>query len=164
MEKVIFSVETAVGEPMQSSETHLKPSWGSKFKQANSLGFHLGSDTLVYLFLHEGLFAGNPAEVNSLLQSDGVVAYIISCEGQEWTVKTEMTADNHFGLIVYTTSGKPYLAGELDVDLAGRWSAKFATLYPGIRNKKKCSLQGGVRGGTGQKTDAQIGGTCSVSF
>lgn len=164
MAQPLFSVEKAVGEASVPITVKLNPEWGQYFSHNNALQFRLGPNTNAYLFLHEHLQSSDPKQVTELLGKDSIAAYILNCEGQEWVIKTESTANGKFGLIVYTAKGKPYLCGEGQFDSSGRWSARFATLYPGIQNTKRCHMQGGIRGGTGERTEAEVGGSCEVNF
>ena len=160
MAQPLFSVEKVIGEAVVPMTVSLNPEWGQHFSHDNALQFRLAPSMNAYLFLHEHLQSKDPQQVTELLEKDAIVAYILNCEGQEWVIKTESTTEGKFGLIVYTAKGKPYLSGEGQVESSGIWNARFATLYPGIRNTKRCHLQGGIRGGTGQKTEVQVGGTC----
>jgi hypothetical protein len=161
MSKPLFSVENLVGEAPVPLTVKLNPEWDKAISHRNSLQFRLAPGTNASLFLHEHLQSSDPKQVSDLLESDAIIGYVLNCEGQNWTIKTESTSNGEFGVIVYTAAGKPYLFGEANVDSEGNWSANFATLYPGIRNSKKCRLVGGIKGRTGQRTEAQIGGSCS---
>jgi hypothetical protein len=147
------------GQKAVPATVPLDPTWGPNFEHAHSVVLELQPKTHAYLFLHRKLQSEDPKEVQEILRNDSTVGYVLSFKDQVWTIKTEATSEGTFGLVGYTKSGKPYLAGEGTYDSSGRWSAKFATLYPGIRNKIKCTVQGGARGGTGQKTETQVSGT-----
>jgi hypothetical protein len=164
MSKPLFTVDNLSGESPVPAEVQVNPKWGKEFSHAHGVVFRLAPKATAYLFIHDSLQSDDPKDVNHILGNDSIVGYVLNCEGQEWTIKTEATSEGKFGLIVYTMAGKPYMAGEGQFDASGRWSAKFATLYPGIRNTKPCHLQGGIKGGTGQRTETQIGGTCGGTF
>lgn len=82
--------------------------------------FRLAPKVTAYLFIHENLQSDDPKDVNHTVGNDSIVGYVLNCEGQEWTIKTESTSEGKFGLIVYTTAGKPYMAGEGQFDASGR--------------------------------------------
>jgi hypothetical protein len=163
-EKALFNVESIAGDCPVPTTVRMNAAWGPEFSHATGFALRFAQGVSAHLFLHQGLLSNDPREVIELFKRDAILGYILSCEEQEWTIKGEATFEGHFGFVVHTKSGKPYLAGHGTFDHLGRWSATFSTLYPGISNKKKCSLQGGVKGGTGQRTEVQVGGSCGVTF
>ena len=160
MENQPFTVESVIGESPIPSEVKLNKEWGEQFGHNAGVTFRLPHGNLASLFLDKRLGSNDPREVLQVLGHESIGGYVVSCESQEWVVNIEPTAEGKFGLIVYTKTGKAYIAGEGSVEKSGKWQAKFSTLYPGIRNKKRCKVQGGIRGGTGQRTEVQIGVSC----
>lgn len=163
MSRTLFDVERLLGRTITSSGVDTSR-WGKHFSHQNGILLHFAPSVEAHVFLHDGLAADNPEDIAQFFKAEGTVGYIMSCEQEEWRIDVENTAPGIFGIIVYTASGKPYLTGSGRYDAAGKWQVDFSTLFPGIRNGKACHLQGGAKGGTGQKTEVQVGGTCSVNF
>jgi hypothetical protein len=68
-----------------------------------------------------GLF-GPCADPGRLLRSPMMCGAIISCQEEVWTVESEPTRGNAFGLLVHNANGKCIMAGEgtvSNIDLAG---------------------------------------------
>jgi hypothetical protein len=160
-QRTSFTAQNLRGQSPVPSEINLDPEWGEQFDHANGVTFKLPGGRFAYLFLDKHLSSSKPHEVVHFLRTESTAGHVINCENQEWILKFEPTTEGKFGLIVYTKAGKAYIAGEGKVGKSGKWRAAFKTLYPGIRNTKRCKVSGGIRGGTGQKTEVQVGVTCS---
>ena len=156
-----FTARAVKGKSPVPPAIGLNPDWGEQFDRQHGLVFKLPKGHWAYLFVDKRLSASQSEDVKRRCQAEDVVAHVVNCEKQEWTVRLEPTAPGRFGFIVYTSSGKPYLSGHGSVNSSGKWRASFKTLFPGIRNTKRCHVVGGIRGGTGQRTEAQIGLSCS---
>jgi hypothetical protein len=154
----------ATSESAVPAAVNVEPAWGANFGHSHSVTVDLKLDLKVYLFLHRSLQATDPKEIKALLGKNSVVGYVLGPNEQLWTVEAEATTEGEFGIIVYTKAGKPYVAGQGHYNSAGLWSVQFATLYPGIKNSLRCKLQGGAKGGTGQKTQVQGGGVLEGTF
>jgi hypothetical protein len=160
METKPYPVEQLRGESPIPADVIPNPVWGKQFGHEFGIVFRFKNGRKASLFLDSRLSSKDPQEVLQILETESTAGYVINCESQEWVIKTEPTFDGQFGVIVYTKSGKAYISGIGEVKKTGEWTVTFSTLYPGIRNTKKCHAQGGVHGGTGQRTEAQAGVGC----
>ena len=155
-----YPQEQLIGQPPVPSDVIPNPEWGEWFGSDFGLVFRFQNGRKASLFLDSRLSSNNPNDVLKFLEAESTAGYVINCENQEWTIKLEPTFEGQFGVIVYTKSGKAYIYGTGEVEKTGQWKVDLSTLYAGIRNTKKCHVQGGVRGGTGQRTEAQAGVGC----
>ena len=161
MEIKSYPVEQLNGEFPIPSDVKPSAEWGERFGNEFGLVFKLQNGRRASLFLDKRLSSHDPAEVRQVLETESTAGYVINCENQEWVIKIEPTFEGRFGVIVYTNSGKAYISGVGEIRKTGEWKVDFSTLYPGIRNTKKCHVVGGIRGGTGQQTEAQAGVGCN---
>jgi hypothetical protein len=158
-----FKVESGVWNKPVPRDVVVNTGWGPEFGHDWGVLIDLPHGYQAYLFPHKSLSAESASEVKRLLARDGeVVAYILSCEGNEWRVVVEPTdSQGKFGLTVLTGAGKAIIAGPGEVDASGSWFVNVQTLYPNIRNGRKVEVTAGAKGGTGQKTElfGGLGGT-----
>ena len=159
LENTSFGMTQVTSVSPVPSEIRLNPDWGQQFGHAWGLALNLPYGQLTSVFLDRRLTTADYDELTQWFESEPVVARVITCENKEWIIKIEPTKDGHFGLIISTLEGKPLIAGEGELTGTGAWHASFKTLYPGIRNRRSLNVQGGVRGGTGQRPEIQVGVT-----
>jgi hypothetical protein len=141
--------------------------WGKRFGHEWGLALPLPRGNMAAIFLDKRLISGDYRKVMQVFRKRSVPGYVVSCEGKEWVIEAEPTKQDCCGLVIYTKAKRKALAsGTVTVKRNGEWHFTAKTLYPGIRNKKKVTfgVQGGSRGGTGQKTDNQAGVTGTIHF
>ncbi|MGC2558401.1 MAG: hypothetical protein WA389_06180 [Terriglobales bacterium] len=140
--------------------------WGRRFSNEWGVALPLPHGNMAAVFLDKRLISRDYKTVMQVFGKQSVPGYVISCEGKEWVIEAEPTKQDCCGLIMYTKKRKALGTGTVTVKKTGEWHFTLNTLYPGIRNKKKVTfgVQGGSRGGTGQKTENQVAGTATVHF
>jgi hypothetical protein len=141
------------------AEVKLKKSLGRHFGHEWGVAFRLPRGELASVFLDKGLSTGNHRTIMKVLGRASIAGYVVTCENKMWRIEVEPISAREFGIIIYTQRGKALIAGTGKVTKAGKWRASFKTLYPGIRNSRRVTVQGGVRGGTGQATYGEVSGT-----
>jgi len=159
--KNLYPQERLLGQSPVPSDVMPNPEWGKWFGHDFGMIFQFQNGRRASLFLDRRLSSEDPNEVLRVLGAESTIGYVINCENQEWTIKSEPTFEGQFGVIVYTKSGKAYISGGGEIEKTGQWKVDFSTLYPGIRNTKKCHVQGGIRGGTDTRTEVQGGVGCA---
>jgi hypothetical protein len=131
-----FRVDNVKSSPIPSEITP-KARWGKQFEREWGFAFKLPHGNTVAVFMDKRLRSGDYSTIMEILGEESNAAYIITCEGNEWVVKTEPIGKDSCGITVYTTKGKAMMAGTCRVKKSGEWLAEIKTLYPWIRNKPK---------------------------
>lgn len=146
-------------EPL-SREIPADSDWGEHF--SNDVGFTIRLDEKYFMsvFLDKRLIQ---KEKFLLIQEpEHIVARCISCVGEIWEVRAEMTGPESAGIVIYTHRGKALAAGALSLaEDEISYSAK--TLYEGITNgiKFDYKVEGKVK--TGSDGNEVYTGTISVT-
>jgi hypothetical protein len=159
MEKKSVSFENIRSSSPIPREIQLNEKWGKEFSHECGIFFELPNDNVTSIFLDKRINSGDAKKVMEVFGNHAVAGHIVNCEIKEWTIHVEPTSLTTFGVIIYTAKNKPLMAGEGEVGNHGEWQISFRTLYPGIRNSRRVTVQGGVRGGTGQSTYGEVSGT-----
>ena len=127
-------------------EISVKKRWGKQFGRDWGCGFILPHGNVAAVFFDKRLKSEDYESVMEVINTDSPSAYIVTCEGNEWVVKTEALNNGKFGIVAYTSKGKAIMSGTGSVDKSGKWKSKVNTIYPGVRNRKSVTIDCGCTG------------------
>jgi hypothetical protein len=112
------------------------PQWGPDFDNSSGFTLDVGEKYSMSVFVDRKLKPGNHDTLAKYFsEPDRLLAHCISCVGEEWTVYTESTETDEFGLLVYTARGKALAAGTGWIAPNGEMSSTVSTLYRGITQR-----------------------------
>jgi hypothetical protein len=144
-----------------------KRGWGSRFGNEWGLALPMPHGNVAAVFVDKRLLSGNYKTVMQVFGKTSIAGYVVSCEGTEWVIECEPTEENRCGLIIYRkTRRKALMAGSIAIKKNGLWTFTAETLYRNITNRKHftAGVDGGVRGGTGQRTEVEGGGHVAIHW
>jgi hypothetical protein len=106
-----------------------------------------------------GVFRGDLA---SLLRKPRTFGAIITCLQEVWTIESEPTGEDTFGLLVYSERRKPLISGRgRVVEDSFEWS--LATVYDNVRSSPRADSVSGS-GKCNTNGVCEVGITYTVSF
>jgi hypothetical protein len=128
----------------------------------NSVGVQVG-ERLAFVIPSDGLF-GPCSDLGDLLRKPRVWGVIINCFGEPWTVDSEPTVGNAFGLLVRNESGRCVMSGEGEVanasqvDGATRPTMRFSikTVYANVGAQRRSVTVGGSGTNTGWEVHGSV--------
>jgi hypothetical protein len=147
-----------ITEVKQPIPPDIKPnqSWGKDFDNSSGFALDVGPDYSMSVFLHQSLNAQDrKTRADFLSVQDQVIAYCISCMGEEWKVVSEPTAEDEFGIVFYTAHGKAFAAGTINLATDGTFIWDVYTLYNWITQAREATLKAGG--------ECDTSGKCKIS-
>jgi hypothetical protein len=159
-ERKNFKLNNLKSSPI--GETKAKSAWGRNFGGGAGFALKLPHDNVTTVFVDKRLQSGNPKKTKDLIGKKFEFARIITCEGNEWIVKSEPIGPDRSGLSIYTSGGKAMMSGTCDVKRDGELSVSVQTLHPSISNAKKTTAK--VEGKGKSDGSWEVTGSVSVEF